>query len=149
MQFEPKFQVDYSKFFRSFEFAYHWTPWYNLDFISKNGLQPKSLNHLFNFPERIYVLTGAASKNEREELGRLLCLANKDPRNNGRYFLLKLDTEKVPTDCRFFFDCNQRNTMWTNDIIPAAAIIEKTLFSFEKKNKFVIFALNLKTTIKF
>lgn len=130
LQFEPMFEVDQTEALKQYDFAYHWTPLYNLQNIIDNGFVPKTENNSFDYPPRIYFLTGAAPKNDILKLGQKLCVANKSPKNTKDYILLKINTAKIPENCKFYFDPNMANAMYTTDSIPSDVIVETKRYRF-------------------
>lgn len=124
LQFEPMFEVEQSDEIRKYPYAYHWTPMYNFEKIKNSGLQINSDNHMFDTPNRIYLLSGKSSMEVVNRLGLALCGVNKDPRNNGEYVLLIIDTEEIPLDCKFYGDPNMEGAYYTETDIPASAILQ-------------------------
>ena len=65
LQYEPKHTEKITSFVRWSEKAiYHITPLNKRKKIEKNGLTPKTNNELFNYPDRIYFISGNCSKYE-------------------------------------------------------------------------------------
>lgn len=130
LQYEPMYEFDQTNILRYYPIAYHWTPVYNLDSIKKNGFVPKTANCAYNYPPRIYFLNGAAPRPDIMALGLKLCKTNTDRQNDGKYALIYVSTDKIPKECKFYYDPNMRNAMYTTDIISSDVInkIEKYQF---------------------
>ena len=41
---------------RKYKYIYRWTPLYNYDAISIEGLKPRSENRLFDYPDRLHLI---------------------------------------------------------------------------------------------
>lgn len=130
LQYEPMYEFDQTNILRYYPLAYHWTPVYHLENIKKNGFVPKTENRAYNYPPRVYFLNGAAPRPEIMALGQNLCKANIDGRNDGKYALIYVSTDKIPKEFKFYYDPNMRNAMYTTDIISSDVIdkIEKYQF---------------------
>lgn len=124
LQFEPMFEEDKTDDIRKCGTAWHWSPSYNEENILKNGFVPKTENRLFLYPPRVYFIKGGANITEITDLGKRLCSINSDIRNNGEYTLYLIDTTELPSECRFYYDPNMRNAMYTENIIPTDLILK-------------------------
>ena len=122
MQFEPKYQMDENNKILSYGDLYHLTPIYNLKDIQTNGLTPSSKNGMFNYPNRIYFFIGNTPIQEIGILGKQLYAANKDPRNNGQYILLKIDSERLRDKVELHYDPNYPYGVFTEDTISSSFI---------------------------
>lgn len=129
LQFEPLYQEDKTNDIRENNIAYHWSPIYNEPYILKNGFIPSSNNHLFSYPPRIYFMTGKCTNSELIGIGKALCEANKEKRNNGEYTLFFIDTSEIPEDAKFYYDPNMHNAMYTYDALPPSVILKSKHFS--------------------
>lgn len=135
VQFEPMFEFDQTESLKKYNIAYHWTPQYNLQSILDDGFIPKTINKGFNYPPRIYFLNGAAPNDEIMKLGENLCIVNKNLENDGNYVLIKINTEKIPENVKFYFDPSMPNAMYTIDPIPANVITDITEYNFKDNEK--------------
>ncbi|MBR6517661.1 MAG: hypothetical protein IKT40_12590 [Bacilli bacterium] len=129
-QFEPhsQYQEDITDIIKNkYDILYHWTPFYNIDNIIENGLIPSHKNSKFNYPPRIYFMEGDSSDGDRMYLGRLLCSANNDSRNNGEYYLLGVNINNLDSDIRFYYDPNSEIGIYCEQSISSdnIEIIEK------------------------
>ena len=118
LQFEPLYQKDETESMTEKPYLFHITPNYNLDSIKKNGLLPKSDNSKFNYPDRIYLIKYGISEHQIIHLAKQLCLLNKNPKNDGNYSILAINTKKLPKNIKIFLDPNYEMGCYTNDIIP-------------------------------
>ena len=124
LQFEPIFQEDKTDEIRKNNIAYHWSPFYNKEFILKNGFIPSSNNKLFSYPPRVYFMGGSCTNEELLGIGRALCYANNDEKNNGIYSLFFIDTAEIPEDIKFYYDPNMPNAMYTYNDLPSSVILK-------------------------
>ena len=122
MQFEPIYQVDESNVILNYGDLYHLTPAYNISDILSNGLQPKSDNGMFDYPDRIYMFIGNTPIQEIQNLGQQLYKTNKSSNNDGRYVLLKIDSQQLRNGYSLHYDPNYRYGVFTENGIPAKAI---------------------------
>lgn len=116
---------------------YHYTPRYNLKKIMKIGLVPGSKNKLFNYPERIYFM-GGIDKNEMDGWAKPIYWTNSqvNPRNEGIYAVLKVNTEKLPENIHFETDPNMPKCgFYTTDNIPPKFIKLDRYVNFEEENE--------------
>lgn len=123
LQFEPIHQEDNTDEIRKNNIAYHWSPSYNKAFILKNGFIPSSNNNLFSYPPRVHFMCGTCTNQELTDIGRALCEANSDKRNNGNYSLFYIDTTEIPEDVKFYYDPNMPNAMYTYNELPISVIL--------------------------
>lgn len=123
MQFEPLEQEDETEEILSYEYLYHITPTYNLSSIVKNGLQPRSENSIFKYPNRIYLLKGDVPVNIIQNLARSLNEHNHNPKNDGNYTVLAIKTDSLPENIKFYYDVNSEYGVFTNAVIPINAIM--------------------------
>lgn len=123
VHFEPKFEENKD----IGNFLYHLTYHLNEPKIRKIGLCPRSKNRVFNYPERIYFLTSNATTEEIKSLARMLYMTHNKPAiknsNVGMYVILKINTDKLPQDVKFYNDPNLSNSVYTTDNIPPDAIV--------------------------
>lgn len=102
------------------KFLYHVTTDAKVDKILKNGLNPKSSNAMFRYPDRIYLgldpemLECQLLPNLRKTKGKV----NVD----ATYSILKVDISKIPSKNRFKVDPNYPDGVFTSDNIPPSAI---------------------------
>lgn len=132
LQFEPMYEEDKTDDIRKSGAAWHWSPSYNEEAILQNGFIPKTENTLFSFPPRIYFMKAGIPIAEVINIGKILYLQNKDKRNNGEYTLFFIDTLDLPEECKFYYDPNLKNAMYTDATIPPDVIIRHKKFDFSK-----------------
>lgn len=132
LQFEAKVEKDISEQLRKEEsFLTHFTPYYNVDKILKQGLSPKSKNSILNYPGRIYLMRGSLNKESTKDLGMQLFMNNKSKGNDGKYVLLVIDLSKIPENTPFHFDPNYPYGVYTQSNIRPDAIVEAIPFLFK------------------
>ena len=122
LQFEPIYQVDEANEILNYGDLFHLTPAYNIQSILTNGLQPKSENGMFDYPNRIFMFIGSTPIQEIQNLGQQLYEANKKPNNDGRYVLLKIDSQQLRNGYSLHYDPNYKYGVFTENGIPAKAI---------------------------
>lgn len=132
LQFEPKYQMNDANTILSYGDLYHLTPSYNLPEIEKNGLVPSCKNGKFNYPNRIYLLIGNIPIQEIGEMGLRLCQNNKDPRNNGEYTLLKIDSSGLYDKIELYHDPNYKYGAFCNDKIDKELISKFNEYKYTK-----------------
>lgn len=133
MQFEPTWQLqnDETDNIKSkYNYLYHWTPDYNIDEILEKGLFPLSKNNIFNYPPRIYLIKGDASKELLLQLGTRICFGNLKNSKNTNYTLLKIDIRNIDDNIRFFFDPNSEIGIYTEQPISSKYISVYTSTDF-------------------
>lgn len=108
------------------KYLYHLTPDILYPKIKISGLTPKSQSKLSNHPERIYLLN-PTDDDDMEEIAITLWNSisnNKLKDSIGDYYLLRIDTSKLPNH-KFFEDPNfwmGNGAVWTYQNIPPSAI---------------------------
>lgn len=123
VNYEPKEQEDNTEEIKEkFKVLLHLTPYYNVDSIMRFGLIPKNANLMYNYPQRVYMLTQNVTEDDFWNLGNGLSTANMDSRNTGIYILLKITLKKVPDDVKFFYDPNMPNAVYTTKGIPSECV---------------------------
>lgn len=135
IEFNPVHQEDISNFVMQCNDILHWTPKYNLNDIFKNGLEPRSENKKGNHPERIYFMTDKFDLASYRDFGRDLYESNKDPRNDGKYALLAVNTDGL-RGYEFYFDPYLNNAFFTDKQIPPHLIQLLQMYDF-KNNKLI------------
>lgn len=131
IQFEPKDQLDVTDIIKNENRElFHWTPSYHYIDIVKDGLVPRHENKEFYYPQRIYLMEAKTTEDEKDSLGRSLCYVNTDKRNNGEYFLLKVDLNNLDETIRFYYDCNSSVGVFTKHSIPNnhISLVRKMIF---------------------
>ena len=118
LQFEPIYQVDEVNEILNCGDLFHLTPQYNLQNIISNGLQPKSDNGLFDYPNRVYLFIGNTPILQIYALGQQLSSVNKSPQNDGRYVLLKVNSQGLRNGYSLHYDPNYEYGVFTENIIP-------------------------------
>lgn len=106
------------------DYVYHMCPSYVLNKILKKGLMPKSKNPEFSYSERVYVYCSHRPYNELQYLKTYRSKHNTSKLNNGEYYLLTIDVNKIPNNIQFFIDFDSKFAVYTNDCIPANAIVK-------------------------
>ena len=109
----------------------HWTPFYNFNSIMQNGLIPKSNNFIFSYPPKIHLIKGTADKNEILKIGKMLCNANKDPRNDRNYVLLNINAKDLLDKIDFFYDPRYDWGYYTKQPIDKQYISKNMNYHFE------------------
>lgn len=138
LQFEPYSQMQSDETItikQKYTVLYHWTPEYNLSNILQNGLIPNHQNKMFNYPNRTYLMKGDSSLYEMLELGRRLCIVNKDSRNNGEYALLSINLVDIDDTIHFYYDPNASLGVYTEQNIPPSHIQKVGNYNFRQKNR--------------
>jgi len=114
------------------KYLYHLTPDILYPKIKISGLTPKSQSKLSNHPERIYLLN-PTDDDDMEEIAITLWNSisnNKLKDSIGDYYLLRIDTSKLPNH-KFFEDPNfwmGNGAVWTyQNISPSAISIDKLI----------------------
>lgn len=130
LHFDPMFQKSVNDEISLHPILFHWTPEYNIENIKKEGLIPKSDNYIFKYPPKIHLMKGTISNSEKLKFGRILCIANKDPRNNKNYILIDIDTRKIPYHIDYFYDPRYKYGYYTKDKICKEPLIKFNLFNF-------------------
>lgn len=104
IQFEPIYTNNVYNEIKEMGLLFHITPEYNLTSIQKQGFIPKSENSRFNYPPRVFFIKGNTPMNRVKSIARSLCVANKNKKNDGKYAILYIDTDKLPDNLRFQYD---------------------------------------------
>lgn len=104
MSFGPLFQDDVSDETRKYRYLFHWTSLYNLNSIKNNGLQPRSENKLYDYPDRLHLIKGDTPDDMIFDIGMQLCAVNTRRKNNGKYVLLAIDLDKVSSETEIYYD---------------------------------------------
>ncbi|MBR6517526.1 MAG: hypothetical protein IKT40_11900 [Bacilli bacterium] len=116
LQFEPysHIQDDNTEEIKSkYKYLFHWTPSYNIRSILETGLTPNHQNDKFSYPNRIYLMKGDVTDENMYKFGHLLCVHNKNEKNNGEYGLLKIDISTLDDNIRFRYDSNSEIGIYT------------------------------------
>lgn len=111
------------------DYLLHWTPEYNIKNILTNGLIPSNQNYIFSYPNRIFLIYDK-DDNEINLLGKKLCHYNKNPKNNGIYYLLRVDITNISNKIQFYYDSNTKNGIFTEQSIPANVIEILKIYNF-------------------
>ena len=101
------------------KFLYHLTKSSRVDKILKVGLNPKSSNVKFKYPDRIYLGLDPYGL-EHDLLVKFKELDDTECQNI--YSILKIDISKIPSKNRFKVDPNYPDGLFTSDNIPPSAI---------------------------
>lgn len=138
LAFDPMFQDDISNEVRRYRYLYHWTPLYNYQSIKNNGLQPKSENSKYTYPNRIHFLKGNIAVNDLYNIGEQLFLANKNRNNDGNYVLLKIDVSKIPEQIEFYYDPHYYEGYYIIEQIPPDCLEPVIGINFKTQQKFSV-----------
>lgn len=132
MSFEPMFQDIVTKnVLEKYNSLYHWTPQYNLETILNNGLEPRSENQRFSYPNRLHFIKGSVNITDIINLGRQLYAANKNPKNNGDYILLSVDLKNFPLSVPIYYDPRYEGGLYTTE--PISAKLLKAVYEYNFK----------------
>lgn len=136
MSFDPMFQKDVSLEARQYKYLYHWTPLYNYDAISIDGLKPRSENKLFDYPDRLHLIKGNTSNDELFNIGWQLCNANKRLKNKGNYVLLSINLAMIPSNTEIYYDPRYDWGYYIKTSVPPNAIKPVLGYNFKKGEQF-------------
>ena len=75
-------------------------------------------------------MEGTKDVDSIQALGQSLCFKNKNPNNDGKYVLLKINIENLDDNIRFFYDPNSQIGIYTEQTIPNNAIDVGTVVEF-------------------
>lgn len=132
-QFEPMYQVSETTKILERGDLLHATPVYNWGSIQENGLQPRSENHLFDYPNRIYCFIGNIPINELYKMCYTFYKNNKNPNNDGKYILLSIDSKKLlENKYDFYYDPNYKYGTFTDKPIPPDFIRFREKLEYDK-----------------
>ena len=106
--------------FSDIKFLYHVTTDAKVDKILKSGLNPKSSNVMFRYPDRIYL--GLDPKMLEHHLLPNLRKTKGKVNFDATYSILKVDISKIPSKNKFKVDPNYPDGLFTSDNIPSSAI---------------------------
>lgn len=139
LSYDPMFQENIASEAKEYEYLYHWTPEYRYSSIRKEGLYPRSENSDFKYPNRLHLLKGNLTKEQKIYIGQQLCRKNKNYKNSGRYILLRIDTKQIPETCEVFYDPRYQGGYYTKEPIPPTAIKPDFGYDFLKNYEFPVF----------
>lgn len=122
MSFDPMFQENVISEIKKYTFLFHWTPQYNVESILKNGLQPRSENSAYQYPNRVHLLKPNITQYEALNIGQQLCSMNDNSKNNGEYVLLGISTKRLSDDMEIYYDPRYDGGYYTKTSIPPDAI---------------------------
>lgn len=122
IQFEPLYQKEENDELLKMPYLYHITPYYNFESIKTNGIIPKHENKRFNYPNRIYLFKYTVTDEQLKHLAQQLCYSNDNPKNNGKYYILTINTKKLPENVKLYLDPNYEMGCFTDSIIPYECI---------------------------
>ena len=122
MTFEPMQQEMVTDIIRlHYRYLYHWTLLSNYRSIMDNGLEARSENGIFRYPERVHFFADISNGLKAISIGEMLYKTNKSPRNNGRYVLLSIDLSKLP-NLPLYHDPRLSGGVYAKETIPSFAI---------------------------
>lgn len=98
------------------QFLYHITKISKVEKILKKGLNPKSSNSEFDYPDRIYLGINP------DELEKELSTRFKRLNKGVDYAMLRIDISKIPDNVKFNIDPNYSDGIFTSGNIPPTAI---------------------------
>ena len=139
LTYDPMFQENVADEARKFEYLYHWTLEGRYPNIKREGLRPRSENFSYKYPNRLHLLKGNLSYEQKKHIGAQLFKRNKSVENNGRYILLKIDTSLIPKECEIYYDPRYERGYYTKEAIPPIAIKPEFGYDFLKDYKFPVF----------
>lgn len=90
--------------------------------IMRDGLIPNHKNYVFNYPPRTYLMQGDATDEQMWGLGQQLCIANRNPKNDGTYNVIIVDVKDIDEGIRFFYDHNSEIGIFTEQTIQRERI---------------------------
>ena len=132
LRFDPTFQDVVNDEIEKCSLLKHWTPSYNFNSIMQNGLIPKSNNFIFSYPPKIHLIKGTADNYEIMNIGKQLCIANKDPRNDKNYILLNINAKDLLDKIDFFYDPRYDWGYYTKQPIDKQYISKNKDFKFNE-----------------
>lgn len=123
--FTPFFSRNISKRVKmKYKCLYHATPAIYVEKILKNGLEPKSKNKLYMYPDRVHCMVGDNLTRLQKDI--LRTVQRRRGENNilddNKFFILKIDTSKLPDNTNFYVDAMAPESIYTYDNIPPKAI---------------------------
>lgn len=117
LYFEPNYTDDVTNRVKRYGIIIHLTHGYNLENIIKdNKLIPKYGNRQMKYPDRIYFINGDLYKKYILDLAR--DLNNESNRKSNEYLEIRIDTDKLPNNIKFYVDPNYEMGIYTYDEIP-------------------------------
>ena len=131
ISFDPMFQDVVNEEIKNCSLLKHWTLFYNFNSIMQNGLIPKSNNFIFSYPPKIHLIKGTADKNEILKIGKMLCNANHDSRNDKNYVLLNINAKDLLDKIDFFYDPRYEWGYYTKQPIDKQYISKNMNYHFE------------------
>lgn len=121
IHYEPKFEEEEMDVG---DILYHITHISNKDKIMRIGLCPYSKNGLFNYPSRIYFFKENTPKEALIKAAMALKRYSAKSFKDDRYCILKIDTNKLKDNIKFFADPNYEYGLYTLNNIPPSCIID-------------------------
>lgn len=116
LHFTPKFRENDVVDINSYPGVYHITKTRKVNKILQQGLVPKSSNTAFNYPERIHFYVGTENLLPVKLFATALYARSKDADSD--YTILKVLTNKLPENIKFYGDPDFHKGVYTNDNIP-------------------------------
>ena len=121
LRFEPLYQESERNTVINMGMIFHSTYKNNIPNILQNGLIPDSKNPKFTYPKRVYF--SKFTSDIRKICDITVQLANVNHKNVLDYFIITINTKKIPDNVDFYFDLIYENGIFTNDIIPTECIM--------------------------
>lgn len=134
MKFEPSFQNNVSNIIREYEFLYHATPSENVSQIMSQGINPKSKNNLFSYPQRVFLIKGDVTEEGQNLIAQNLFRFSGREESEIEYTILTIDVDSIPQNIPFYLDPNQEHGIFTNETIPPYCIIGQRKVIVKKRN---------------
>lgn len=128
IQFEPLYTDNVYNDVKNMGVLYHITPEYNVEKIKKYGFVPKSDNSKFKYLPRVYFIKGDTPFPRLKAIARSLCAANTNPKNNGKYAILYIDTDMLLSNIRFQYDPLLDEGVYICDSIPYDCVYNIKLY---------------------
>lgn len=138
LSFDPMFQDDITAEVMKYDFVFHITPKYNIDAIMLNGLEPRSENSYFQYPKRLHILKGDLDLPQIYDIGKQLCDANNNVKNDGNYILLAITVKRLPESIRFYYDPRYEGGYYTKQNIPSNYIKPIATINFNNDKFFTM-----------
>lgn len=123
MKFEPSVEENVDEEVRNIGLMIHITTRQKVNKINAIGLTPRSNNSIFEYPARIYLISGKASSTQILSLAKALQISKSlNGDINNEYVQIMVNTKRLPNNIHFFKDPNLVNCFYTHDNIPPSAI---------------------------
>lgn len=125
IKFEPLYSVDITEEVHNIGILYHVSPLYNHKSIKKNGFIPQHKNNKFEYPDRIYFITGNVDIDYVYQVANML----NDLTKTFKYIIYTIDVNKIPKFVKFQIDPNLENSVYTTYKIPYKFVINSEILN--------------------